>query len=798
MYKIPSTEAFDFVIIDEASQISVPACLGPLRYLSAKGRFLLVGDLNQLPPLVRSLSAKLGGLDESLFSILLRRNSCRMSSAQTPQSTSSPNMPTSSSPPTPVSSLLRTLTLNAPYRDRSGNLQLQSVAALTMQYRMSKEIVYLSNRTIYGGALQCASDKVANQRLQTPNIADVSLEALLGNQLCLPSRDTVLPSAVSALSISSLLHEPLPGEKRKLEATAESSDFGTSTTSYPVSKRLRLSSSEADNTNDERVLGIAIGAQAASIHDVDDSPSASEFAGLDACPYGPTTGQRSTDWLFRAVSPDYPVVFIDTSLIPCPEMKRSSDRTTAPSTTAHQPSGVNSTPSIPIPSRTSPSSSRSLEPLSPPVSTDARSSSIYNPVEAKIVQLIVRSLLAVGVSGGEIGVISPYRAQLQYLTPLIQATSDEYAAEVVRSKFGVTIEWVTPENVEKAMADIQHNISTSSPLPNDPAQSITESLDKGQGSKVIETRSSATSPKVRHVMPCVMQLLSPLLHADRTPRLGGATLHTVTTPYSSIEGVAAKLKSTLTGQHSDQHLSRITSHQHPTLKMQSPVSILELKHYVGALVKALSPQIEVEIQTIDKFQGRDKNVIIISLVRSRNTLSESMTFTPTDYPGAKRSSSNASLNSSTRNDQAQPSSTSPFFSSLFPRSKSTVGSLLNDWRRINVMLTRAKAKLILVGNVNTLEESRDELIRAESGGTSGLAGKTTGKETKYDVDTSHVTSTLPTCVTDDKEEGIDVIIPEGTMLQKCISICRQKGWLVTIPPRHPLPSGRETADTKTF
>ncbi len=60
----------------------------------------------------------------------------------------------------------------------------------------------------------------------------------------------------------------------------------------------------------------------------------------------------------------------------------------------------------------------------------------------------------------------------------------------------------------------------------------------------------------------------------------------------------------------------------------------------------------VEVHTVDKFQGRDKSVIIISLVRSNSRLD--------------------------------------------------CGTLLLDWRRVNVALTRAKHKLILVGSSSTL------------------------------------------------------------------------------------------------
>ncbi|XP_028095091.1 DNA replication ATP-dependent helicase/nuclease DNA2 isoform X1 [Camellia sinensis] len=64
----------------------------------------------------------------------------------------------------------------------------------------------------------------------------------------------------------------------------------------------------------------------------------------------------------------------------------------------------------------------------------------------------------------------------------------------------------------------------------------------------------------------------------------------------------------------------------------------------------------VEIHTIDKYQGRDKDCILVSFVRS---------------------------NDSPRN---------------------CISSLLGDWHRINVALTRAKKKLIMVGSCKTLSK----------------------------------------------------------------------------------------------
>jgi DNA replication ATP-dependent helicase Dna2 len=71
----------------------------------------------------------------------------------------------------------------------------------------------------------------------------------------------------------------------------------------------------------------------------------------------------------------------------------------------------------------------------------------------------------------------------------------------------------------------------------------------------------------------------------------------------------------------------------------------------------------VEIHTADRFQGRDKEVVIISLVRSN--------------------------------------------------AENYVGELLQDWRRINVAFTRAKSKLIVFGSRSTIRETKplDEFVK---------------------------------------------------------------------------------------
>ncbi|KAG0229914.1 Tripartite DNA replication factor [Actinomortierella wolfii] len=107
---------FDYCIVDEASQITLPVCLGPIRLANV---FILVGDHHQLPPLVKNPEAKSKGYDVSLFKLL-------------------------------------------------SNKYPEAVASLTLQYRMNKDIMHLSNSLIYEDKLQCASEAVATRTLYIP------------------------------------------------------------------------------------------------------------------------------------------------------------------------------------------------------------------------------------------------------------------------------------------------------------------------------------------------------------------------------------------------------------------------------------------------------------------------------------------------------------------------------------------------------------------------------------------------------------------------------------------------------
>jgi hypothetical protein len=109
--------SFSYCIVDEASQITQPVCLGPLRLAEI---FVLVGDHKQLAPLVRDERAAAGGMATSLFK-------------------------------------------------RLADSHPEAVSQLAIQYRMHRDIMLVSNTITYEGRLECGSEKVASRRFVMPN-----------------------------------------------------------------------------------------------------------------------------------------------------------------------------------------------------------------------------------------------------------------------------------------------------------------------------------------------------------------------------------------------------------------------------------------------------------------------------------------------------------------------------------------------------------------------------------------------------------------------------------------------------
>ena len=117
-HAIFSERTFDYCIVDEASQITLPVCLGPIRLART---FILVGDHNQLPPLVQNEDARKGGLDISLFKHL-------------------------------------------------SDMHPSSVVYLEHQYRMCEDVMSLSNNLIYSGRLKCGSPEIAGRCITIPDM----------------------------------------------------------------------------------------------------------------------------------------------------------------------------------------------------------------------------------------------------------------------------------------------------------------------------------------------------------------------------------------------------------------------------------------------------------------------------------------------------------------------------------------------------------------------------------------------------------------------------------------------------
>ncbi|XP_018009050.1 DNA replication ATP-dependent helicase/nuclease DNA2 [Hyalella azteca] len=122
-----SKRRFDVCIVDEAAQVLLPACTAPLL---CADKFVLVGDSQQLPPVVQSTQARSMGLTETVFSIL----------------------------------------------ERGGNQDCCS--SLTLQYRMAAPIMRLANAITYNGQLQCASDALQDARLHLPYFQETKVTGL--------------------------------------------------------------------------------------------------------------------------------------------------------------------------------------------------------------------------------------------------------------------------------------------------------------------------------------------------------------------------------------------------------------------------------------------------------------------------------------------------------------------------------------------------------------------------------------------------------------------------------------------
>ncbi|XP_060806752.1 DNA replication ATP-dependent helicase/nuclease DNA2 [Amyelois transitella] len=126
-----SRTTFDVCIVDEATQVLQCTVLRPL--FAAK-RFVLVGDPEQLPPVVRSRAAKRLGMEESLFHRLMRE---------------------------------------------------EATSTLQLQYRMNQALVDFANVVSYKSQLKCADEKIAEARLNI-DVQKISCKSEWLSQACSP------------------------------------------------------------------------------------------------------------------------------------------------------------------------------------------------------------------------------------------------------------------------------------------------------------------------------------------------------------------------------------------------------------------------------------------------------------------------------------------------------------------------------------------------------------------------------------------------------------------------------------
>lgn len=149
-------DKFDLVVIDEASQMLQPICIGPLQ-LATDGTFVLVGDHYQLPPLQRA-GPGVG-----------RRLTDRMTRVKTLHGAEGNAMLSDESN---KEKRLRGVDRKAMRSDESLFRRLcerhsEAMVLLKKQYRMTQDIMAVCNEIVYGGSLQCGNAEIAQQLLQT-------------------------------------------------------------------------------------------------------------------------------------------------------------------------------------------------------------------------------------------------------------------------------------------------------------------------------------------------------------------------------------------------------------------------------------------------------------------------------------------------------------------------------------------------------------------------------------------------------------------------------------------------------
>ncbi|GJQ70844.1 hypothetical protein Trydic_g767 [Trypoxylus dichotomus] len=143
-HPIFNKRVMDVCIVDESTQVIQSSLF---RALSASKKFILIGDPDQLPPVVKNTDAIKYGLSESLFERL-----------QNPEAT----------------------------------------VSLNLNYRMNKPITELANSFTYLGELKVANDIIGNATFKIPNL-NIFLELYREEKWLLDTLDSSLENSVKVL-----------------------------------------------------------------------------------------------------------------------------------------------------------------------------------------------------------------------------------------------------------------------------------------------------------------------------------------------------------------------------------------------------------------------------------------------------------------------------------------------------------------------------------------------------------------------------------------------------------------------
>ncbi|PWN21213.1 P-loop containing nucleoside triphosphate hydrolase protein [Microstroma glucosiphilum] len=209
--------------------------------------------------------------------------------------------------------------------------------------------------------------------------------------------------------------------------------------------------------------------------------------------------------------------------------------------------------------------------------------------------------------------------------------------------------------------------------------------------------------------------------ASTVAKLSGSSIGIIA-PYLAQSRLIGRLLRPLTEQDAVHPLRRVLEER------LGPVGVKELE--------------KVEVNTVDGFQGREKDVIIFSAVRcSAGAVAAAAT---TASSSASAATSDSKTNAHELNDQQQLQQ---------PEKKYPVG-FLADARRLNVALTRAKSALFVLGNLHTWRNAAVP--------TSGCEKAKAGPGMDHSS-SSASTSTAPACA-DSLRSFAEHVEREGTVV----------------------------------